>query len=367
MFIKSLKLLNFQKHSDLQINFINGVNVLYGKSDAGKSCIRRAIEWITQNENIDGIRKTNSKQTSVTIVLDNDIEIERVRSQSINRYIIRHGKDEQVFDAIGKSIPDEVKEVLTIYPIEVDGEEIYLNSHPQLSLPFLFDKSPSFRMKLFNRLTGNDVLDKLFGEFNKDIFRIKRDKKEETKRFEDREVELKNKKIEMEKAQALYARLEKRIEKLNVVFKKYSKLLELKELIESNIKDKAETTKILKNMNFPQVEAMKELKEQIDQFDKLSTHKNSLEKINFSINRVTDQLKDYKPVEVNYGDLQGKIERFERIKDIYEKFTKNRQLLVDFKKKLKIIDMDIKCDYKNLDKYEVCKDCDGRGVKFNEK
>ena len=104
--------MNFQKHEHLEINFVDGVNVLYGASDIGKSCIRRAIEWIVQNENIDGVRRTNSKKTSVSITLDNDIEVERIRSQSINRYIIRKGKDEQIFDAVGKSIPNEVKELM---------------------------------------------------------------------------------------------------------------------------------------------------------------------------------------------------------------------------------------------------------------
>jgi hypothetical protein len=50
-------------------------------------------------------------------------------------------------------------------PIEVDGEEIYLNSAKQIAMPFLFDKPASFRMKLFNKLTGTDLLDKLFGKF----------------------------------------------------------------------------------------------------------------------------------------------------------------------------------------------------------
>ena len=240
MHIRSLKLINFQKHSDLQIDFCDGVNVLYGSSDAGKSCIRRALEWICQNESFDGVRKTGTKKTIVTLTLDNNIEIERVRSQSINRYIIREGKEEQVFDAIGKSIPDEVKEKLTIYPIEVDGEQIYLNSQPQIALPFLFDKSPSFRMKLFNKLTGNDVLDKLFGQFNKDILRIKRDLREETERFEERGTLLKEKKKAKEKAEAIHIRLKKRVENLKKLHKKYSKLLELAELRASNRYDTGE-------------------------------------------------------------------------------------------------------------------------------
>ncbi len=356
--LKKLILKNFQKHKYLEIEFVQGVNVLYGHSDAGKSCIRRAIEWIVQNENIDGIRKTGTKKTSVSITLNNNIEVERIRAQSINRYIIRKGKDEQIFDSVGKSIPEEVKEVFGIYPIKVDGEEIYLNSQPQIGLPFLFDKSPSFRMKLFNKLTGNDVLDKLFGEFNKDILRIKRNKKEEEERLDERETHLKNKKTEMEKAVAIHTRLKNRIEKLKVKYKKYSKLLELKELIESNFKDQKNISKTLKSFNFPQPSVLQQLRKKIDRFHELSTHKNACEKVDYSLNRVREQLKDLKPLKVDLSDLRGKIDRLSKIEPIYEKLSQNQGLLSSIKKELKILDKDIhhgKKEYKDL--LKECKIC----------
>ncbi len=366
MYIKSLKLENFQKHSNLKIDFKNGVNILYGSSDAGKSCIRRAIEWITQNESIDGIRKTGTKKTSVSITLDNNVEVERIRSQSINRYIIRKDEDEKIYDAVGKSIPDEVKEVLTIYPIEIDGEEIYLNSYPQIGLPFLFDKSPSFRMKLFNKLTGNDVLDKLFSEFNKDILRIKRNLKEETQQSEEREVLLKSKKTEMEKAEVIHKKLKKRLENIKKLNEKYSKLVELKDLQQKNIEVSEETTKTLKSLKFPQPEVIQQLTEKINRFDILLTHRNSSEKVEIGLNRVTKQLKDLKPIVVNLSELRGKIDRFGKILTISDFMADKKGFIQTIEKDLKIIVKDIEYNNKELKKFKICPQCEGKGLIKNE-
>ena len=335
MWIKKLKLNNFQKHSSLEIDFENGVNVLFGSSDAGKSCIRRAIEWIVQNENIDGIRKTGTKKTSVTILLDNGNEIERVRSQSINRYILREGKDEKVFDSIGKTIPEEVEEALNISPIEVDGEKIYLNSQPQIALPFLFDKSPSFRMKLFNKLTGNDVLDKLFGQFNKDILRIKRNAKEETERFEKRALELKEKEIEKEKAEAIHIRLKVRVEKIKKLYEKYSKLLELKELHEKIIVSKNEAIKELKYIKIPKDIDIKGVREKIDKFQELKDLKNRCEKLSVGLAKVNGQIKEIKPVSIDISALNTKISRLDILKNHQKQLDDTQKSCYTIKETLK--------------------------------
>ena len=355
-----------QRHCDLQINFTNGVNVLTGASDTGKSCIRRAIEWLFQNENIDGIRKVGTKQTSVEAILSNGYSVERIRSISINRYKIKKGDNIQVFDSIGKTIPDEVKQVLGVFPIVVDGEEIYLNSQPQIGLPFLFDRSPAFRMKLFNKLTGNDVLDRLFTQFNKDILGIKRNLKLEGDQFEERSEILSSKTIEMEKAVAKHKILKNRLESLKQKHEKYCKLLKVKELMESNYGKKKNIVDNLKSIHIPYDVDMKQLMIKISDYEVYKSYRNGLEKLVVGIDRVRGLLKDYKPLRVDYGDLRGKIERFERIGVVYEKFSQIKRFQGEFGKKLKIINMDLKCDHKELDKYEVCKDCDGRGVKFNE-
>jgi len=71
MNIKQIILKNFQKHSDLTLDLKEGVNIIYGASDKGKSTIRRAIEWCLFCEQISGVRKEGTKQTSVTIIFEN--------------------------------------------------------------------------------------------------------------------------------------------------------------------------------------------------------------------------------------------------------------------------------------------------------
>ena len=166
--LQKLLIINFQKHAYLEIEFkVDGVNVLYGASEVGKSCIRRAIEFVFEHQTFKGQRKVDTKKTSVKAWLTNNRTVERIISNSINRYVIRQGDKEQVFDSVGKTAPKEVREFIGIFPIDLDGEEIYLNSYPQIGKPFLFDQSPSACMKLFNKLTGNDVLDKLFADLPK--------------------------------------------------------------------------------------------------------------------------------------------------------------------------------------------------------
>jgi len=357
--LNKLILKNWQKHSFKEIDFVNGVNVLTGASDTGKSCIRRAIEWVYGMVSLgDCIRKTGTKQTSVEVFLENNISVERIRSVSINRYIIKKDDNIQVFDSVGKTIPDEVRKVLGVFPIVVDSEEIYLNSHPQIGLPFLFDRSPAFRMKLFNKLTGNDVLDKLFSQFNKDILGIKRNLREENERAIIRGGILCKKTIEMEKIVEKHKRLKKRLESLKQKHEKYCKLLKTKELMESNFGKKKNMLEAYKGINIPEDTYMKQLMIKISDYEVYKSYKNGLEKLNIGIDRVSGHLKDYKPLRVNMGDLRGKIDRFERIGAVYEKFSQNQGLLLDIKKNMKILDKDIDYGNKELKKYKICPTCE---------
>ena len=362
--LKKLLLQNFQKHEQLEIDFSEGVTALYGASEKGKSCIRRGIEFLCEHQTFKGQRKIGTKKTSVKGWFKDNICVERIISNSINRYVITKDGEEQIFDSVGRSAPEEVRKVIGIYPFNIDGEEIYLNSYPQIGLPFLFDKSPSFRMKLFNKLTGNDVLDKLFGEFNKDILRIKKNKKEEIERFENREPELKTKKIKLEQAEAVHDRLIKRIKNIKILHEKYAKLLRLKELQAGNSSDQADVLSKLENTKFPQPEVIKQLASKIDKFTALVTHKNSSEKVFLGLNRVRKQIKDLKPLSINIGELRAKIDRFAKIEAIYEKKSQNQALFVEITKNIKISDMDYHSSVNNykrlLKEIKVCPICQNK-------
>lgn len=178
MKINKIVLHNWQAHENLELNFSDGLNIITGLSDTGKSSIRRAIDWICTNLKIseNDFRRENSKETSVILFLDNEFEIERIRTDSINRYIIRkEGYEDKIFDNIGTSIPEEVKQILGMDLITIDKESLNLNIAQQLTLPFLLDFPASFRAKLFNKLTGNEPLDQTFQACNKEKLSINKE------------------------------------------------------------------------------------------------------------------------------------------------------------------------------------------------
>lgn len=316
--LASVELENFQKHSKIKVDFTNGINVLVGASASGKSCIRRAITWCLFKEAIDGVRKEGTKTTSVKITLTNGNIIERIRTSSINRYVLIVNGKESTFDSIGKTLPQEIKDAVGINPMIVDGEELWLNSAPQIALPFLFDRSPAWRMKLFNQLTGNDLLDKLFAQFNKDILRISREHKSDTERLETKGKELETKEIEKEQLEAVHSIVKKQIEGLRKKQAEYDKLLTLLELQESN--ETLTNTLKAKKAGFkcPKDTEIKELTAKIDDLDEKEKLLTALVRNKDEIARVSIELSEIVIPELDTDALQAKIERLGVLNTVIE-------------------------------------------------
>lgn len=345
--INSIILSNFQAHSDLTIDFKSGINIIYGNSDAGKSCIRRAIEWTLFNAKIDGVRKSGTKQTSVKITLDNGVEVERIRSASINRYNLRKSKLEDIisFDAVGKSIPQEIKDAIGIEPLQIEDEEFYLNSAPQLALPFLFDKSPTWRMKLFNKLTGNDLLDTLFVQFNKDLLGLNKELKFVVENLPKQVEELDNKEKEI-------AQLENRYKKAKVIFDKaqelqtrYDKINELVELFSVNAVHQVRAESSLKEIKFPEDITVQQLREKIGLFDQLKTLTVALERIE-NKEQVTGQLKAIRvPSPEIVEETKAKIDLLAKMTEIEDNLEINQ-------KRQSTLTKDLECGILNVQQQE---------------
>jgi len=375
MQIKTLKLINFQKHSDLTLNFESGVNVLHGKSDSGKSCIRRAIEWCLFSESISGVRKEGSKQTSVTITFDNDIELERVRSQTINRYILRKDKEEKVYDAIGRSIPKEILDVINMQPITIDDEEINLNISRQLDPPFLLGKSysGSFRMKLFNKLTGNDLLDKVLKSFSKDLRQINIDEKNYTE-------QLKEDKVKLESVEKDYDIKQKQYDVLNYKFKKLKKKQELLDKLKGlyhefkiYTRDIEECKNELKLCKSIDENKLRELQKKLDRFCTLKEFNDYLISNKAEQKDISSKLGKIIAPGLNIEEMRGKIQRFNTLK-----LLQKRSKALDMDKKSETIELeqvtkdlkDKQIQYKEIVKtMDICKECNqiiGSGQKVKQ-
>lgn len=151
--IQNLKIQNFQSHENTEISFNKGVNVIVGSSDSGKSAIIRALRWVTTcNPRGDAIRSFWGGDTKVSITTHEGHVIERTRTNSINRYILRKNNDEElIFDAFGNDVPKEIEEILNL--------EEAINLQHQIDPPFLISETAGSVASHFNRMASLEKID----------------------------------------------------------------------------------------------------------------------------------------------------------------------------------------------------------------
>lgn len=320
MYLTKLILDNFQKHSHLELDFSKGVNILYGKTDVGKSCIIRAIRWVNFNEPTgDIVRKEGTKKTSVKEIFDNDIEIERIKTATTNAYRLTINGETKEYNAIGKNIPEDILNVTKMLPIEVENNKIILNVSNQLSLPFLLDQSATFRSKLFNKLTGSDKIDQLFQGFNKDILQIGRDKKSE----EERLIELKNnlKVVEEEKntTQKLYKSIKSIYDIIKEKTERYNKLKELSKNLTMTNGQLFETKNKISSIKLIPAELIKSIKQKITSFDNYVSLQKELRKINNELKEATNLLNNIIVPKINTIELRQKIDKLSTLQKLCQK------------------------------------------------
>lgn len=116
--IKSVKFKNIQKHKDLTLNLSDGINVITGPSDHGKTTILRGLLWAMTNNNSGDklINNDGAKDCSVTVTAD-DHAIERSWSKSSNAYSL----DGHEFTAFRTDVPKEIKDLLNLDAINIQN------------------------------------------------------------------------------------------------------------------------------------------------------------------------------------------------------------------------------------------------------
>jgi exonuclease SbcC len=139
---------NFQSHKSTILEFIPGTNVIIGESDAGKSAIFRAINWVISNRPLgDAFRSEWGGETRVILHTSDKHKIERIRSATRNEYIL----DGKVFKAFGTEPPEEVLNIL-----QLDS----FNIQAQMDPPFLLAHSPGEAARILNKAASIDDIDK---------------------------------------------------------------------------------------------------------------------------------------------------------------------------------------------------------------
>lgn len=168
--IKSLDIKNFQSWKSAHFEFHPGFNVIVGPSDAGKSAIIRALNWVITNSDpgvlaknfsINDILRWDEKEASASIAIDglfDDVVITRRQTGSggVNEY--RLSTETEPFRAIGRrGIPPKIAELLNM-------DES--NFQYQMDSAFLLSSSSGETSRYLNRVIDLDVIDETLSNLN---------------------------------------------------------------------------------------------------------------------------------------------------------------------------------------------------------
>ena len=255
--IKKIDLINFQSHKFTSLDFADGLNVIVGPSDNGKTSILRAIRWVFFNEPQGlGMLRNNEDFVSVRIYFNNDYSVERKRSKKENLYIIYNEKTGEVqeFNSLRTGLPPEVSNVMKIKKITLDkASDINFNIQFQHDGPFMFSYTATQKSALIGKMYNLDVVDKAIDDTNKDIKSQKSDIKrinEEIKELDEKILIYKD--IEKEEKllkdrETLTKNIEESVEKLNLINSLKDKLDENKKNKEYLLERIKDFDKILSN------------------------------------------------------------------------------------------------------------------------
>ncbi|MDA2014205.1 AAA family ATPase [Bacillus cereus] len=167
----------FQSHTNSHFNLGNGLNVITGPSDSGKTAIIRAVRWVAFNEP-QGEAFVNESVGHATVVihLDNGIIISKHRRKGKTSYRIQTdpGDAGSVFEK--SEVPEEVKQLLGITKQTFGDFVTALNFAFQLEVPFLISETPSSGAKVLGKLAGTEAVDLAVKSVSKDTYAARQER-----------------------------------------------------------------------------------------------------------------------------------------------------------------------------------------------
>jgi len=163
--INKLTVKNFQSHKFSELEFDNGVNVIVGLSDSGKTALLRAFEWVRKNQPLGfGFLKTGEKRCQVSVELENREVIIRQRDGKENKYLIVYNDNTyNSFEAMRGDVPEEIENMINLSDI---------NIQTQLEPHFLVLGSSGNIAKTIDEVIRLDEANNLISKINQEIRKV---------------------------------------------------------------------------------------------------------------------------------------------------------------------------------------------------
>lgn len=197
--ISKVVLENFQSHAYTEVEFNDGLNIIVGESNNGKTSILRGIMWVIDNQPLGtDFIMAGQDNCYVRIEYSDGTFIERGRTLKDTGYYKVGYIDEngnfthQMYRGFTNAVPVEVANVHQMPKVNITKDiETHLNVLSQLDGPFLLTESPLVKASAIGRITGTHVVDASIKEANKTIQGNRKLIKNYEQELTDKENELK--------------------------------------------------------------------------------------------------------------------------------------------------------------------------------
>ena len=175
--IVRLHIKNFQNHRDTDIRLEEGINLITGSSDSGKSAILRALNAVLHNKWPSGhshVRK-GASQSEITVVFSDNTAVTRVKSKTRNSVTVTKlppadavsdmGQALEAvattYDRFGTDLPPEFVAALGSPPVYDDenGVPRGISYAEQLEPYFLVSLGPTALPRILSKLTGINAME----------------------------------------------------------------------------------------------------------------------------------------------------------------------------------------------------------------
>jgi DNA repair protein SbcC/Rad50 len=146
--LESIDVTNFQSHKHTKLDLHPGINAVTGPSDAGKSAVFRAINWVIKNRpRGTAFQSSFIGKGSTEVSLDFDgTKVVRTKKGTTNKYSL----GEEDFNTVKTNVPLPVSDFLKLDDINIQGQ------HEKY---FQLQDSPGDVAKTINKIARLDIID----------------------------------------------------------------------------------------------------------------------------------------------------------------------------------------------------------------
>lgn len=145
--VRRIELVNFMSHARTVIEPADGLTVLVGPNNCGKSAVVTALQILCHNDNSTYVTRHNEKECTVTVETDEGHTVQWCRKNDSPRYTVNG----QPFDRLGiGQIPEDLHKILRLARVKAESnQEFDIHFGEQKSPVFLLDKPGSHAAQFF--------------------------------------------------------------------------------------------------------------------------------------------------------------------------------------------------------------------------